>query len=321
MKDLRASVAVVADRVRTLPNRASGEGPGTAPRVGRHRLPRRTVGGFGGHCRPEPVQPAPRLLPTYVGTLAAVMLLPFGCGTHDGPLEPTPTATAVVVTYPSERTLFIGHQVQFEASLVLSDGSTQSAENVTWTSNATAVATASASGLVTAVAAGEATISAQAADGRGGSVRIRVFPEFEGRWAGRGVANGCTATGDALWSALCAGFRASSPDERADDAAFDLTQSGADVGGVVDLGAERGLEVRSGEVSVDGTLRLAFDPFPFVTDGMELTVEVLSWQTRADTPRRMTGGFQLAYSRESSTGSAVVDITLEEVTRIAGAGN
>lgn len=226
-----------------------------------------------------------------------------------------------MVTYPSERTLFIGDQVQFEASLVLSDGNTQTAENVTWTSDATAVATVSASGLVTAVTAGEATISAQAADGRGGSVRIRVFPEFDGRWAGRGVATGCTATGDALWSALCAGFRESAPAERADDAAFDLTQSGADVGGVVDLGAERGLEVRSGEVTVDGTLRLAFDLFPFVTDGMELTVEVLSWRTRTDTPGRMTGGFQLAYSRKSSTGSAVVDIALEQVTRIAGTGN
>jgi len=256
-----------------------------------------------------------------VGVLAAAMLLPFGCGTHDGPLAPTPTATDVVVTYPSERTLFIGDQVQFEASVVLSDGSTQSAGNVTWTSDATAVATVSASGLVTAVAAGEATISAQAADGRGGSVRIRVFPQFEGRWAGRGVATGCAATGDALWSALCAGFRESAPAERADDAALDLTQSGTDVGGVVDLGDERGLEVRSGEIAVDGTLRLAFDRFPFVTDGMELTVEVLSWEARADTPGSMTGGFQLAYAHEPSSGSAVVDITLKEVTRTAGAGN
>ena len=248
------------------------------------------------------------------------LLLTFGCGTHDGPTVPTPTATDVSVTYPSERTLFIGDQVQFQASLVLSDGSTQTVENVTWTSDATAVATVSASGLVAAVAAGEATISAEVADGGGGSVRIRVFPEFHGRWAGRGVATGCTATADALWTAFCAGFIEGSPAERADEAAFDLTQTGADVGGVVDLGTQRRLEVRSGEVSIDGTLRLTVDAFPFVIEGMELNVEVLSWQTRADTPGRMTGGFQLAYSREPSTGSAVVDVALDEVTRTANTG-
>ena len=263
---------------------------------------------------------APEIPLTRTGVLAAGLLLMLGCGTHDGPTGPTPTATSVSVTYPTERTLFIGDEVQFHASVTLSDGSTQSAENVTWTSDATAVATVSASGLVAAVAAGEATISAEVADGGGGSVRIRVFPEFQGHWAGQGVATGCTATGDALWSAVCAGFRESAPAERADDAAFDLTQSGADVGGVVDLGTERRLEVRSGEVSIDGTLRLAFDAFPFVIEGMELKVEVLSWQTRADTPGSMTGGFRLAYSRESSTGSAVVDIMLDGVTRTAGTG-
>ena len=34
----------------------------------------------------------------------------------------------------------------------------------------------------------------------------------------------------------------------------------------------------------------------------------------------MTGGFQLAYSREPSTGSAVVDVALDEVTRTANTG-
>ena len=255
-----------------------------------------------------------------VGVLAAGLLLTFGCGTHDGPTAPTPTPTGVSVTYPSERTLFIGDEVQFHASLTLSDGSTQAVENVTWTSDATAVATVSSSGLVTVVAAGEATISAEVSGGRSGSVRIRVFPEFQGYWAGQGVATGCTATGDALWIAFCAGFPQGAPGERADEAAFDLTQTGADVGGVVDLGTERQLNVSSGEVSIDGTLRLTFDAFTFVIEGMELKVEVLSWQTRADTPGRMTGGFQLVYSREPSTGSAVVDVALDEVTRTASTG-
>ena len=249
-----------------------------------HRVPPAIACDVSSNRRSDPTQRAPEILLARMAVLAAGFLLTFGCGTDDGPTGPTPTGTSVSVTYPTERTLFIGDEVQFQASLVLNDGSTQAAENVTWTSDATAVATVSASGLVAAVAAGEATISAEVADGGGGSVRIRVFPEFQGHWAGQGVATGCTATGDALWTAFCAGFPQSTPAERADEAAFDLTQTGADVGGVVDLGTERRLEVRSGEVSNDGTLRLTVDAFPFVIEGMELNVEVLSWQTRADTP-------------------------------------
>ena len=93
------------------------------------------------------------------------------------------------MSYPTERTLFIGDQVQFRASLTLSDGSTQTAEDVTWTSDAIAVATVSASGLVAAVAAGEATISAEVPGSGGGSVRIRVFPEFQGHWAGDSLSD------------------------------------------------------------------------------------------------------------------------------------
>ena len=37
-------------------------------------------------------------------------------------------------------------------------------------------------------------------------------------------------------------------------------------------------------------------------------------------PPARPGGFQLAYSREPSTGSAVVDVALDEVTRTANTG-
>ena len=44
---------------------------------------------------------------------------------------------------------------------------------------------------------------------------------------------------------------------------------------MVDLGADRRLEVNSGEVSIDGTLRLTFDATTFAIEGAEL----LSWET------------------------------------------
>ena len=168
--------------------------------------------------------------------------------------------------------------------LILSDGSTEATTDVTWMSDALGVATVSPSGLMTAAAAGEA---AEAAGGYGGFLRIRVYPEFQGSWAGGGIATECTATGDSVWSLLCAGFLDGDPAERHGEATIELTQS---------------------------------DATTFAIEGAELDVEVLSWETRADTPGNMTGGFQFVYSWALSTGSAVVDVVFEEVTRTAGAG-
>ena len=256
------------------------------------------------------------------GVLAGCLLLAVGCGDGDSPTAPsaTPTPTGVAVTHSAESTIFIGNEVEFEATVTLSDGGTQAASDVTWGSDAPGVATVSSAGLVTAIAAGEATISAEVAGGRGGFLRIRVYPEFQGSWAGGGIATDCTATGDSLWSVLCAGFLDADAADRRGDAMLDLTQAEADVGGVVDLGEDRRLEIRSGEISVDGTLRLTFDETTFAIEGAELNVEVLSWETRADTPGSMTGGFQFVYSWDLSTGSAVVDVVFEEVTRPAGEG-
>ena len=55
---------------------------------------------------------------------------------------------------------------------------TQAAANAAWASGAPAVATVSPSGLVTAVSAGEATISAEVPAGS------RGLPEFHGHWEG-----------------------------------------------------------------------------------------------------------------------------------------
>jgi hypothetical protein len=254
--------------------------------------------------------------------LVAGLLLAAACGTDGSPTEPTtePTPTGVSVTHAAAGTIFIGHEVQFRATVTLSDGSTEAASEVTWTSDAPEVATVSTAGLVTAVAAGEATVSAEVAGGRGGYLRLRVYPEFQGSWAGRGMLTECTATGDSIWSLLCASFLDGDPAERRGEAALELTQSEAEVGGVVDLGADRRLEVNSGEVSIDGTLRLTFDATTLAIEGAELDVEVLSWETRADTPGNMTGGFQFVYSWALSTGAAVVDVVFEEVTRTAGTG-
>ena len=57
-------------------------------------------------------------------------------------------------------TVYIGDRVQFQATVSSSGNGTQAATNAVWASDAPAVATVSPWGLVTAVSAGGATISA-----------------------------------------------------------------------------------------------------------------------------------------------------------------
>ncbi len=85
------------------------------------------------------------------------------CGGGDGgmaPVQPPPvTVTAVDLTVPS--TSIVSQQtVQLTAVTRLSNGTTNTAPNVTWTSAATAVATVNGSGLVTGVAPGTTVITA-----------------------------------------------------------------------------------------------------------------------------------------------------------------
>ena len=121
------------------------------------------------------------------GLLAAACLLAVACnGDSGGPTGPSPgTTSSVSVTYPADHGMvYIGDQVQFQATVSSSGSGTQAATNAVWESDAPAIATVSSSGLVTAVSAGEATISAEVPAGGRGAQSIRVFPEFHGHWEG-----------------------------------------------------------------------------------------------------------------------------------------
>ena len=73
------------------------------------------------------------------------------------PEIPDATQTSVTVT-STKTTIWIGETVQMTAKVNMSDGTTKNATG-TWSSDNTAVATVSSSGLVTGISAGTATIS------------------------------------------------------------------------------------------------------------------------------------------------------------------
>lgn len=95
---------------------------------------------------------------------------PIGCGNGGSappptqpptqpPTNPTPVVTSVTVT-PANSTMSVGQTVQLKATDIDQSGTVMTGQTNTWTSSNKSVANVSSSGMVTAVAAGSATIKA-----------------------------------------------------------------------------------------------------------------------------------------------------------------
>lgn len=107
---------------------------------------------------------------SFFATGAAAVLVSFACGTEGGspstPSASAPVLTSVVVTSSSGATgsLAAGQTLQLSAAPRDQEGNAIAA-TVNWSSSATSVATVSTGGLITAVGAGSATITALATAG------------------------------------------------------------------------------------------------------------------------------------------------------------
>ena len=109
-------------------------------------------------------------------TLGSVFLFAMGCGGGGGSTGPTPTPTptaATVEVSPVEEPLVPPLTVQFTAVTKDASGATIQ-RPMAWSSSDTKVATVSGTGLVTAVGAGAAQISATA-DSKSGSAAVTVL--------------------------------------------------------------------------------------------------------------------------------------------------
>lgn len=237
--------------------------------------------------------------------LAGLWVATVGCG-GSSPPAPTPTTTSVSVTYPGG-TIFIGNAVQFEARETLSDGTSRTATNVTWASDSPAVATVSATGLVTAMSAGEVTISA--GTNPTGTMRIRVYPSFGGMWAGTEVVKSCDAIG--MFQGIC-----SSPDFPGPGVTFPhhsvLGQTQAAVNAEIDTG-DGTKATTTGTVTVGGELQLL--PTPVLPADPTVNVVLQNWRSRADAPSRMTGTYEGYFTAPGTSGSVTIVIELQDVTK------
>ena len=85
---------------------------------------------------------------------------------------PTPTVTSIAVA-PTSATLTVGGTQQLTATVYDQNGNVMTGQTIAWSSSATSVATVNGSGVVTAVAAGTATVTASTG-GKSASSAITV---------------------------------------------------------------------------------------------------------------------------------------------------
>lgn len=99
----------------------------------------------------------------FLGFLSVLVLLAFGiaaCEDDDNPLGDGNDDVAQVIIEFNDDTLTVGGTLQLTVTVIDEEGDTLSAQTVNFTSSNTSVATVSNSGLVEAVTAGSATITA-----------------------------------------------------------------------------------------------------------------------------------------------------------------
>lgn len=112
--------------------------------------------------------------------LVPLLVLATACGGGSNPVAPPPpppppAPVASVEVSPGTADLVIGGMQQLSATMRDAGGGTLSGRTATWSSSAPGVASVSASGLVTGVTVGTATITATS-EGRSGTATITVSP-------------------------------------------------------------------------------------------------------------------------------------------------
>jgi len=116
--------------------------------------------------------------------LGCMLVCVTGCSdSPTAPTSPTPTGSPVLLTItPATSLLKVGANETFSAFAVFPDGSgtTVAAQ---WLIDQAAVATVQASGFITAIGPGVATLTARA-DERTASRSLRVIPDYAATWEG-----------------------------------------------------------------------------------------------------------------------------------------
>ena len=142
--------------------------------------------------------------------VCAVALLASACGEESSAPATAPSPTTASINVTVDTPIRMGATAQATGAAALSNGQSQALTSG-WQSDSPNVATVTATGLVTGVANGPATIFV-ISGGRQGQQSIRVVPDYQGTWTGRTVVTSCTQTGTFAAVNFCSEFAAGSSD-------------------------------------------------------------------------------------------------------------
>ncbi len=226
-------------------------------------------------------------------------------GSGGNPTGPTPTVTVSSIAINLQNPVLAGTSVTATATATLSNGQTE-AVTTGWRSDAPLVASITDAGSLTAHANGEATISVSRGAAQA-STRIRVAPNYDGRWAGSLRITGCTATGN--YVGLC------EFDGGVIGLLIPVTLTLRHSGGL-SVSVEFAIDVLSyatvtSQIESDGRMRFA------TTGTHEATTAEASADIRASEPGRLTGTARERYiaSQPFFSGDVTFDSILVDVVR------
>jgi hypothetical protein len=180
---------------------------------------------------------------------------------------------------------------------------------VTWTSSDSGVLTIDAGGVASAMAKGIATVTATTDSGQSAVLQVLVVPNYQGVWTGNTTIAACTDL---------AGFASMSYCSRnlgtAQTLTLNLAQNGLLITGTVtktDSGGRVSGAI-SGTVGVNGDITALTGTLSGLSDGVNLTVTPISWNSLA-TGNSMTGVWAANLTSPQVIGIATVQWSLTGV--------
>lgn len=191
------------------------------------------------------------------------------------------------------------------ATALMSDRSSREVNHGIWKSDNPLVATVDAGGTVTAISAGDATVSVEFSGVRG-TTKITVRPDYNGPWAGRYYVVACTDTEEFTTYHVCDAMFPPTSGVRY-DVTFALTQTDDAVTG---LAAFETIDQKLAPAAIqrDGSLK--------TTSYLEYSLSPVhvSWTLKQATASRIDGTLIMVWTHPNHPGSMTVTADLENVT-------
>ncbi len=238
------------------------------------------------------------------GLLAGLIVVTAGCGNKNTVTNSSLGVASVSFTSSADH-LKVKETVAFTATARHADGS--SASVTEWTSDAPGVASVDATGRVSGVSAGVATITASH-DGMTATKSVHVVPDFDGNWQGRYSLSSCTATGDFQAANICAVLF--DVDTTNQPIALTLTQTGDAVSGTMALegvsGSVSGTFNDGGHITLSGNLQM---------EGMVATLSTSGTDMYADSGGNIAGTFAYDISATGYSGSVHIVFTITSMNK------